>query len=157
MTHATRLTPLLIVRDAMRAIDFYVEALGAQERVRYMNEALGIVSHADLDIGDLTFSVTEELPALNSDAPTSLGGSPVVLQLRVSDVGTLYESMRQAGAETVFSLAEFCGERMARLRDPFGHLWIISEVVEELTVEEIRERRNAVLAAMATAAARRPE
>jgi len=157
MTQALRLTPLLIVREATRAIDFYVEALGACERVRYTNEPLGLVGHADLAIADLIFSVTDELPAFNSDAPTSLGGSPVVLQLRVADVASLYDRMRQAGAEVVFRLAEFCGERMARLRDPFGHLWIISEVVEELTVEEIRERRNAVLAAMATAAAKRPE
>jgi len=42
----------------------------------------------------------------------------------------------------VFTLTDFAGERMARLRDPFGHLWIVRERVEELSVEEIQRRRD---------------
>lgn len=149
MTHATRLAPLLIARDALGAIDFYIQALGAVELVRYMNEPLGILSHADLALGDLVFSVTEELPDFNSDAPPSLGGSPVVLQLRVDDLRATYERMLEAGAETVFPPGEFCGERMARVRDPYGHLWLLHELIEELSTAEIRARRNALFRAMA--------
>jgi uncharacterized glyoxalase superfamily protein PhnB len=43
-----KLVPLLMVRDAARAIDFYVEALGATEVARYMNKVRGTISHADL-------------------------------------------------------------------------------------------------------------
>jgi uncharacterized glyoxalase superfamily protein PhnB len=74
-----------------------------------------------------------------------------VLQLRVTDVAALHERMRNVGAQTVFPISDFCGERVARLRDPFGHLWLLSELVEELTVEEIRERRNALFADLAEA------
>jgi PhnB protein len=137
------LTPLLVVRDAARAIDFYVEALGGREIVRYLREPLGTVSHADLAIGDLVLSVTEEARAYNSDAPPSLGGSPVVLQLQVEDVESAFDRMRSAGAVVVFPLTEFCGERMGRLRDPFGHLWLLTQRIEELSVEEIQQRRNA--------------
>lgn len=80
------LVPLLVVQDAAEAIDFYVRALGAREVVRLMNRSRDAVSHADLAMGDAIFSVTEEARAWNSDAPPSLGGSPVVLQLRVADV-----------------------------------------------------------------------
>jgi hypothetical protein len=31
---------------------------------------------------------------------------------------------------------------MGRLRDPFGHLWLLNQRVEDLTVEEIRKRRD---------------
>jgi hypothetical protein len=40
------------------------------------------------------FSVTEEARAWNSDAPPSVGGSPVVLQLRVEDVDSSFEGKR---------------------------------------------------------------
>ena len=99
-------------------IDFYVRALGASEGVRYINRRQGTVSQvADLAIGDALLSVTEEAPAWNAHAPPSLGGSPVVLQLHVEDVDGAFETMCAAGATVVFPVVEFCGERMARLRD----------------------------------------
>jgi len=38
---------------------------------------------------------------------------------------------------------------MARLRDPFGHLWILSQRIEELSIEEKQRRRDALLAQFA--------
>jgi uncharacterized glyoxalase superfamily protein PhnB len=140
------LVPLLVVRGAMRAIDFYVQAFAAREIARYLHPVTGDVSHADLALGVATvatFSVTEEARDWNSDAPESLGGSPVVLQLRVRRADASFERAVRHGANVVFPLMEFCGERMGRLRDPFGHLWIVSEVIEELSVEEKQRRRNA--------------
>ena len=137
------LVPLLVVRDAAKAIDFYAQALGAQELARFVNRQNGTVSHADLAIGEVAFSLTEEARAWNSDAPPSLGGSPVVLQLRVADVDAAFERMRAAGATVVFPIIEFCGERMARLRDPYGHLWLTTQRVEELSPEEAQRRRDA--------------
>lgn len=143
MKTTTKLVALLVVKDAARAIDFYVGALGATETARYVDKVRGAIQHADLAFGDAAFSVTEEARAWNSDAPSSLGGSPVVLQLHVDDVDTLFERLCRAGAAVVFPLQEFCGERMGRLRDPFGHLWILSETLEELTPEEKQCRRDA--------------
>jgi PhnB protein len=137
------LVPLLVVRGAAGAIDFYVRALGAREVVRYVNSRRGVVSHADLAIGDEALSVTEETRAWNSDAPPSLGGSPVVLQLRVENVDAAFETMCAAGATVVFPIVEFCGERMARLRDPYGHLWLLIQRIEELSPDEIQRRRDA--------------
>jgi PhnB protein len=138
-----KLAPLLVVRDAAHAIDFYVAALGVREIARYMNKAHGTVSHADLAVGESVFSVTEEARAWNSDAPPSLGGSPVVLQLRVHDVDAAFERMLEAGAEVIFPLVEFSGERMARLRDPFGHIWLLIQRIEKLSPDEVQRRRDA--------------
>jgi PhnB protein len=145
MSNAPAMVPLLVVRDALGAIDFYARALGACEVVLTMNRSRDAVSHADLAIGEAIFSVTEEARAWNSDAPPSLGGSPVVLQLRVADVDVAFERMCAAGATVVFPIVEFCGERMARLRDPYGHLWLIAQRVEELTADEAQRRRDAWL------------
>jgi PhnB protein len=142
-TDLTRLAPLLVVRDAAGAIDFYGEALGAREVARYMNRSRVTVSHADLAIDAVRFSVTEEARAWNSDAPPSLGGSPVVLQLRVEDVDVASERMCRAGATIVFAMVEFCGQRMTRVRDPFGHLWLLVQQVEALSPEEVQRRRDA--------------
>ena len=86
--------------------------------------------------------MTEEARAWNSDAPPSLGGSPVVLQLQVEEVDAAFDRMVMAGAVVVFPLIDFCGDRMGRLRDPFGHLWLISQRIEELSAEEVRRRRD---------------
>ncbi len=45
------LTPFLTVRDAVRAIEFYKQAFGAQER-GVMKSPDGKVMHAELKIGD---------------------------------------------------------------------------------------------------------
>jgi PhnB protein len=138
-----KIVPLLVVRNAALAIDFYVRGLGAVEIARYVNKRGGTISHADLAVVGATFSVTEEARAWNSDAPPSLGGSPVVLQLHVDDVDALVDQMCGAGAMVVFPLMEFCVERMARVRDPFGHLWILSQRIEDLSPVENQRRMDA--------------
>jgi PhnB protein len=46
-----------------------------------------------------------------------------------------------AGAEEVVPVEERpYGRCEGRVRDPFGHLWIISHVTEDLTPDEIRRR-----------------
>lgn len=123
------LVPLLVVRDAGRAVDFYVAGLGAKQLRLYLHPTTKTISHVDLAIGEegagAAFSVTEEARQWNSDAPPSLGGSPVVLQLYVREVDAVFERMGRAGATVVFPLQEFAGERMGRVRDPFGHLWLL--------------------------------
>jgi hypothetical protein len=61
----------------------------------------------------------------------------------ISRPAALVASATQAGAEVVVALVELFGERMARLRDPFGHLWLVSQRLETLSVDEIRRRRDA--------------
>jgi predicted kinase/uncharacterized glyoxalase superfamily protein PhnB len=145
------LIPLLVVQGAADAIAFYVRA-GATVLACYEHGPLRHVSHAELTLHGATFSVTEEVRAWNSDAPPSLGGSPVVIQLEVADAELALASMLRAGATVVFPLVELLGERMARVRDPFGHLWLLRQRVEQLTNEEIQRRRDELFARHAGAA-----
>ena len=78
--------------------------------------------HAELAIGDDVFFLTEEDKPHNL-APTSLGGSPVLLYLEVTDADAVGARMENAGATVIFPIADqFYGRHEGRLRDPFGHL-----------------------------------
>src|SRR5688572_12238173 len=149
MKTTQELVPLLVVRGAARAIDFYVRALGAKVLARYEHGPERHVSHADLALGAARFAITEEARAWNSDAPPSLGGSPVVLQLSVVDADAALAVLRDAGATVNFPVAELLGERMARVRDPFGHLWILRQGVEELSIPELQSQRDELFARFA--------
>jgi uncharacterized glyoxalase superfamily protein PhnB/predicted kinase len=146
MNDITSLCPLLVVRGAADAIHFYQRALGARVLARYEHGIDRRISHADLALGDRQFSLSDELPLWNSDAPTSLGGSPVVLQLGVVDAEAAVHSLCAAGASIVSPLQPFAGELTAHVRDPFGHLWIVRQLLETLSVDEIQRRRDELFA-----------
>ncbi|MEM9563318.1 MAG: VOC family protein [Actinomycetota bacterium] len=138
MTEPT-LYPRLVVDDAAKALDFYVDALGATELVRYP-EPSGTIVHAELQVGASVFSVTDADGGHNV-SPVSLGGSGLLLTLVVDDADAVGASFEAAGGEVVIPIADqYYGRREGRLRDPFGHLWIISEDGEELAEDEIRRR-----------------
>ena len=135
-----QLTPRLIVADADRAIDFYQAAFGAELSERYADDT-GRVVHAALAFGKAVVALTEERPEWNNVAPTTLGGTPVILNLVVGDVDTLGERLVEAGAETVFAIADqYYGHREGRFRDPFGHLWIVTTIIEDLSPQQVHAR-----------------
>ena len=112
-----------------------------QELAVYVNKLHDTISHADLAIGDARvtwFSV--------ADAPPSLGGSPVVLQLRVADVDA---ALGRALAEVVFPLQAFCGDRHGARPRPFRHLWALYQRLGVLSTENIQRRRDELFAAFA--------
>jgi PhnB protein len=126
---AKQLTPRLVVARAAQAIDFYVKALGATEVGRHADpEQGGLIVHAELKLDDVSFTLTEEQRQWGNLGPRSLGGTPVILHLEVADADEVGRRMQAEGAEVVFPIADqFYGRREGRLRDPFGHLWIISQ------------------------------
>ncbi len=140
-----RITPRLVVADASAAIDFYVSTLGAREVERYTDEKIGKVVHALLSLGEpgeaSVFSLVDEHREFHNDAPTSLNGSPVIFHLDCGDPDAFGARMVAAGATVVFPIADqFYGAREGRVRDPFGHLWILSKKIADLPPEEIQRR-----------------
>src|ERR1700721_3359211 len=59
------ITPALTCRDAAKAIDFYKKALGAKEISR-MEGPDGKIGHAELQIGDSKFMLSDEYPQMAS-------------------------------------------------------------------------------------------
>jgi len=136
------LTPRLVVRRADDALEFYRRVFDARIEERYADSD-GHVVHAAFSIGGQTIAVTEERREWNNVSPESLGGSPVILNLVVDDVDAVAKRLKDADAEVVFPVADqFYGYREGRFRDPFGHLWIVTTIVEKLTPDEINERMS---------------
>ena len=138
----TMLFPRLVVTDAAMAIDFYSRALGGTELVRYTDPA-GRIVHAEVRIGTSVISLTDADGDLNQ-SPEEVGGSPVLLTVVVDDADATGAAMRDAGAEVVIPIDDrYYGRREGRLRDPFGHLWIVSQDGDEMSPEEIQRRVDA--------------
>lgn len=146
MSKATpmQLTARLVVQDADAAIAFYTRVFSATLVERFpMGD--GHIAHAALSIDGQYLALTEERLAWNNASPTHLGGTPVLLQVVVPDVDALAKAFLEAGGAEVIPLADqFYGKREGRFQDPFGHLWILSQVIEELSTEEISRRSNAL-------------
>lgn len=126
MVTINQMYPRLVVSDAAKAIDFYVAAFGAKPGERHTDDS-GKIVHADLTLGDAyTIAVKDEDGG--DPAPTSLGGSPVILALDVDDADAVGEAMLAAGATVIYPIQDWeYGARGGRLADPFGHLWMISQ------------------------------
>jgi PhnB protein len=138
MTHIENLYPRLVVSDGAAAIEFYTRALGAKETARYTDPA-GKIIHAELTIGTATVAVKDEDDT--DPAPTSLGGTPVVIALYVDNADAVAAAMTDAGAQVVYPVSDWpFGERSGRLADPYGHLWMVSQRTEDLSPEEIQRR-----------------
>jgi PhnB protein len=119
------MTPYLCAKDAAAAIAFYQEAFGATETSR-MSDG-GKVAHAELAINGASIFLSDEYPEIDVLSPQSLGGSPVTLHLTVPDVDAMVERAVAAGAQLLRPVADqFHGHRNGKLKDPFGHIWMIS-------------------------------
>jgi PhnB protein len=131
--------PRLTFKDAAKAIEFYERAFGAKEGMRFELES-GI-PHAEIKIGDSTILLAEEWPEGGRFSAETLGSSPVMMSLSVSDVDEFFAHAIGAGAKTVRPIADqFYGRREGILQDPFGYLWSVSTVTEEMSVEEMHRR-----------------
>jgi PhnB protein len=140
----TSASPRLTFKDAAKAIEFYKNAFGAKETMRF--EMGGKIPHAEIVIGNSTVFLTEEWPEGGRFSAETLGNSPVMMSLDVPDVDKFFAHAIGTGAKTVIPIADqFYGRREGTLQDPFGYLWSVSTVTEEMPVEEMHRRMNAMM------------
>ncbi|HEY7592537.1 MAG TPA: VOC family protein [Actinophytocola sp.] len=122
------LTPYIVVADARRALDWYVEVLGAEPRGEMWVNDDNTVGHAEVGIGDgvLMFSERSELwpdvPVRAPDSPTEFSHT---LHLQVADVDATTELARARGATVEREPADQPYGRGSVIVDPFGHRWIL--------------------------------
>lgn len=134
------LAPAIAVSNGDLAIDFYKEAFGAEERYRLIDPATGKIGHAELTINGALFMLSDEYPDYNK-TPHTLGGVSAKFLIMCEDVQSAFEQAIAAGAEVLVPLTDqFYGHRDGRLRDPFGHEWLLSQVIEEVDPEEMQRR-----------------
>jgi PhnB protein len=135
----------LVFEDATAAIAFYQEAFGATLQEEPFTAPDGTVVHSEVHIGDSVVYVTDAGEDDNGVAPGSVGGLvTAVMSLNVPDVDALWERAVAAGCEVIYPLADqFYGDRAGRLRDPFGHQWMLSTHIEDVDRDEMDRRMQA--------------
>jgi PhnB protein len=137
-------TPYLIIKDAVRAIEWYKEAFDATELERIADPD-GKIRHAEIKIGDSPFMITDE----NSEypewqSPQTRGGTPVHIYLYVEDADRLFNRAIAAGAAQLLPIEDkFYGDRCGGVTDPFGHIWYIATRLETVSTEELQRRAQA--------------
>jgi PhnB protein len=133
-------TPYLAVDDGPAALDFYTRALGAEVVVRMVGDD-GRVGHAEFHVGAARFYLSDEYPEIGVHSPHSLGGTTVTLHVDLDDVDDAFRRAVDAGATAMGEPADQPhGARHGTLIDPFGHRWMLSQQVEQLTDAELTER-----------------
>lgn len=132
--------PYLVIKNAAAALDFYQKAFGAETIMR-MNMPSGAVMHAEMRIGGAVFMLSEQSDEWGTKSPDMLGASPVTLMIYVPDVDAFVERAAAAGATVTMPVSDqFWGDRSGCLQDPFGHLWMISTHIEDVSEEEMAKR-----------------
>jgi len=122
------LTPYIVVSDARRAMDWYVEVFGAQRRGEPHVNADGTIGHAEVGIGDAVLMFAEasdlwpDVPVRAPDSPTTFSHT---LHLEVDDVDASTERARRSGAVVEREPADQPYGRGSVIVDPFGHRWML--------------------------------
>jgi PhnB protein len=144
-------TPYLAVDDAKAAIDFYERAFGARERTR-MPGPDGKIAHAELEIGDSIVMLSDPFPQSTARPPKEIGGTSCGVFVYVENIDDFFQRAVDAGATVTMEPEDmFWGDRFGSVTDPYGHAWQIATHVEDVTPEQMAERSQEWMAAMAGA------
>ncbi|MBX3604945.1 MAG: VOC family protein [Piscinibacter sp.] len=137
----------LRVRDTPAAIEFYCRAFGATERFRLV-EPSGRVGHAELQLGPAVLMLSDAFPEFGLNPPAGDADIGASVHLHVDDCDAVTAAAAAAGAQVLMAPADqFYGERSARLRDPFGHTWLIGHSIEQVSPQEMQRRYTALFEA----------
>jgi PhnB protein len=131
------ITPSLIVSDGAKAIEFYKNALGAQEMDRFAGPDGKSVMHAQLKIGNSMLMLGSEHPP-QCLSPKSRGGSSVSLYLYFDNADAAFDRAVKAGCTVKMPMSDqFWGDRFGQVEDPFGHQWGFATHKQDLTKDQI--------------------
>ncbi len=127
-------TPWIIGRDTAGLIEFLKAAFGATELARIPGKD-GRIDHAEVRIGDSV--------VMMFDAPRdgSWRDTPAFLRLYLTDADASFAQAVEAGATPVTKVTHLAfGDRVGRVRDPFGNVWWLQTHVEDVSEDEMNRR-----------------
>lgn len=124
----TEMMPMLTVKEASAAADFYRKAFGADELSRAAAPTGQLV--IELAVEGHRFAAVDENPDAFNVSPGSLGGTSVRLSLIVDDPDALAAQVVAAGGSEIFPVGDQpYGMRQGRVADPEGHHWLIGKPI----------------------------
>jgi uncharacterized glyoxalase superfamily protein PhnB len=130
----------LRVSDTAGAMRFYAAAFGAVEKFR-LTEPGGRIGHAEMQLGPSVLMLSDPYPEYGLPAPAGDQDIGCSIHLHVENADALAASAVAAGATLLMAPTDqFYGERSCRLRDPFGHTWLIGHEIERLSPQQMQQR-----------------
>jgi len=128
----TTAAPWIVTRDTRKLFQFITDVFDGVELGQLPLED-GSIGHAEIRVGDtvlLAFDHREGWP-----------DQPSLLRVFVADADATTEAAPNAGATLVTPLlTQAFGHRGSRIRDPFGNIWWITAVVEDVAPDEAMRR-----------------
>jgi PhnB protein len=127
-------TPWIISPDSAGLIRFLEAAFDAEELPgsRMLNQH-GSIAHVEVTIGSsivMLFDSYEGWPE-----------TPAFFRLYVDDADVTYRQALAAGASSVTRVSElFWGDRVGRVRDPFGNIWWLQSHATDVPEQELQAR-----------------
>ncbi len=142
-------TPMILFKDARKAMDFYKRAFGAQERLAMPGPDGKGVMHAEVLIGASIVMMGEENPQQPCKSAETVGASPVSFYIYLENVDEAFATAVAAGAHSLMPVQKmFWGDRVGTVLDPFGYTWMLATHVKDLTPQEMQEGAQAAFARM---------
>lgn len=124
-------TPWIIARGVDGLIKFLEKAFDAVEiKGSRVYSQDGIKGHVEVTIGDSIVMLFDSLQ--------NWPDTPAFFRLYVEDADAVYQKALAAGATSVTQVTElFWGDRVGRVRDPWGNIWWIQAHIKDITPEEM--------------------
>lgn len=125
----------VLAEGAARAIEFYQSVFDAQECGARFTDPKGKIGHAEIRIGNSKIMLADPQPESGHVF------SPTMFYISVADVDATVKRAQSAGAVVTRPVKdEVYGIRSGMVRDPFGHSWMISTPLEEVSKQELQRR-----------------
>jgi PhnB protein len=127
-------TPWIISKDSAALIRFLEAAFAARETAgsRMLN-ADGSIAHVEVTIGTSVVMLFDSYPGWPE--------TPAFFRLYLEDADTTYRQALEADATSVTEVtALFWGDRVGRVRDPFGNIWWLQSHVTDVPFDEMQQR-----------------
>ncbi|AXB58099.1 VOC family protein [Flavobacterium fluviale] len=119
----TTIKPFLTVNNAIKAVDFYVNAFGAVESKRYLLE--NNKTSSVITIEDAEFYLSDEEPCDGTQTASQTSNNPIRIILETKNADKIFESALKFGASEICPITTEEDWRIGKLKDPFGHIWEI--------------------------------
>ena len=143
-------TPMLTLKDAHKAMEFYKQAFGAVERYSIAGPEGQGVMHAELQIGNSILMLGEENPGQTCKSAETMGCSPASFYIYVENADNAFQKAISAGAKPVMPVQDmFWGDRIGAVQDPFGYNWSLATHQKDVTQQELLEGAKEMMAQMA--------
>lgn len=141
-------TELWFNGNCNEAVNFYKKAFNAAVAgdIAYGPDGKSVM-HAMIRIGDSNIMMADAWPGGWEKGP--IDGITAGIFLYVDDCDALYHQSVNAGCKVMSEMMDaFWGDRMGKVKDPYGHSWGIASCKWEMTPEEIQKGQEEWLKSM---------